>query len=490
MTRNERLRRARLGMRWSQERAAAEAGIARKTYIELETGKRTPHIGTLDLLCQAFHAPPPELGYNDLGQLLVEGTATPADSSVVPGQSNDVILLRREEREAEEEESVSQEAFALLYDDLEFRVQRVIYETLSQRLSSSELRGKLMNVLAERSTIMDLDRRKLLRRLALIPVQTFGLSALGALSSLAPFASEDILTHCAAGIMACEQLSKGIDLHLAYASAQAYLPTLKRITKDYPSQRKSASELVAQATLLLAALSLHVTGSKAAIGYAKQAVHYSEASSNLELVLTALGQLAWIFSSDKQYSKALETAQQAEYLLRQAKDIHPLVQSNTYAVLGAYSAQNGKRAEALTALHVASHMFSIAIPTDGYSYMDYDASEISLTWGLAHARTGHPQEALQAFTEVVDPTTLTTKMPVSERVRVEFLNHMALASVKSPAKDMEQTVRYWVAAVKGAKALHSEQRFSEVVTAYEIMEGVWPSEQRIAALRELIVHWE
>jgi len=231
-------------------------------------------------------------------------------------------------------------------------------------------------------------------------------------------------------------------------------------------------------------------GPKTAISYAEQAVRYSEASSNLELILTSLGQLAWIFSTDKQYHKALEKAQLAEYLLKTTKSsIHPLIQSNTYAVLGAYSAQNGHRDTSLIALDKATQTFHSATPTDELNYVDYDYSEIVLTWGLAHARTGHPEEALNSFSEIIDTTTLQTKLPVSERARVEFLNHMALASVKRSAKDMEETIRYWQMGIQGAKTLRSEQRFSEATTTYEIMDSIWPNDKQVTSLRELVVHW-
>ena len=141
------------------------------------------------------------------------------------------------------------------------------------------------------------------------------------------------------------------------------------------------------------------------------------------------------------------------------------------------------------ALNMATQKFFTATSADEFSYMDYDYSEIALTWGLAHARTGHPDEALNSFAGIVDPVTLTTKMPVSERVRVEFLNHMALASVKSTSKDMEQTVSYWQAGIQGSKTLKSEQRFHEALVVYDVMEGIWPNDKRINSLRELVVHW-
>jgi transcriptional regulator with XRE-family HTH domain len=473
---NEKLRAARQQNHWSQERAAAEIGIDRKTYLRLENGYNYPQPGTLELVCKRFGLSAEDLGFLALSQpdkriVVVTSTLEPAPISVM--QSNGHELFPKEEFEA-------------LCIDLEFRVQCIIYQALSRQLSLHELRRKLASAL-ERSTTMDFERRKLLRHLALLPIQAFGLNMLGGASR--SFAPEDILTHCAAGITACEHLSRGIDLHLAYTAISAYVPTLKSLARN-SLYRKEASELIAQAMLLLAALGLHLEGSKSAIGYAQQAISYSEASGDIELLLTSLGQLAWIFSSDKQYHKALEKAQFAEHLLKNAKGVvHPLVQSNTYAVVGAYSAQNGHRDEALTALNMATQTFFSTTPADEFSYMDYDYSEIALTWGLAHARTGHPEEALNSFAEIVDLTTLATRMPVSERVRVEFLNHMALAAVKSASKDREQTVKYWQAGMEGAKTLQSEQRFSEALTTYEVMEGVWSGDRRITDLRELVVHW-
>jgi len=288
-----------------------------------------------------------------------------------------------------------------LCTDLEFRIQCIIYEALSRRIPLNELRRKLTGeLLEEGNTTMELDRRKLLRHLALLPIQAFGLNLIGRPSlSVAP---KDILIHCSAAITACEQLSKGTDLHLAYTATLTYVPTLKNIVKNDPPNRREASELTAQAMLLLAALSLHLESSKTAIGYAQQAVTYSEASGNLELILTSLGQLAWIFSSDKQYHKALEKAQIAENLMTHAKGVHPLVVSNTYAVLGAYSAQNGYREKALAALDKATQAFLSTTISDDFNFMDFDYAEIQLTWGLAHARTGHQEEALKSFANVDD----------------------------------------------------------------------------------------
>ena len=472
---NHLLREAREMRGWSRQKVATElsrlfpgVAVTEKEVARWERGKRTPSPYYREKLCALFDATADALGFLRKTEATTRSLIASSEL-IVPGQHE---LLPEE----------------FLCTDLEFRVQCMIYEALSRRIRLDDLRRKLANALAtERSMTMDPERRKLLRQLALTPIQALGLSALGASRTIVP---EDTLIHCAAGITACEHLSKGADLHLAYTITRAYIPTLKGIARNSPSHRKTASELTAQAMLLLAALGLHLEGTKAAIGYAEQSVTYSEISGNAELILTSLGQLAWIFSCDKQYQKALEKAQLAEHLLKSTKaPVHPLIQSNTYAVVGAYSAQTGHRDEALTALSKATQTFLSTTPTDELSYADYDYSEIALTWGLAHARTGHPEEALNSFAEVIDPTTLQTKIPVSERARIEFLNHMALALVKSPTKDMEQTIAYWQAGIQGAKVLQSEQRFNEAATAYEIMESIWSGERRITPLRELVAHW-
>lgn len=90
---------------------------------------------------------------------------------------------------------------------------------------------------------------------------------------------------------------------------------------------------------------------------------------------------------------------------------------------------------------------------------------------------------------LIEPEKLTLKIALPERSRIEGLNIMTRALLKSPEKDMEQTLHFWQAAVQGARALRSEQRFHEALINYEIMQSVWSGEKRIASMRDLMVHW-
>lgn len=54
---HEKIKLARLGAGASQVKAAKALGVARQTYVDLETGKTQPRIDTLELMCTLFSVP-------------------------------------------------------------------------------------------------------------------------------------------------------------------------------------------------------------------------------------------------------------------------------------------------------------------------------------------------------------------------------------------------------------------------------------------------
>ena len=58
---NHKLRTARMLKHWSMEMASAKIGVDRVTYSRWERGEQTPHLSTLDLLCQTFEMSHEEL---------------------------------------------------------------------------------------------------------------------------------------------------------------------------------------------------------------------------------------------------------------------------------------------------------------------------------------------------------------------------------------------------------------------------------------------
>lgn len=338
----------------------------------------------------------------------------------------------------------------------------------------------------------DQGRRDALRRIALLPLQALGLGIVGTTLS---WASEDILTHCAAGITACEHLANGLheDMTLAFATLSAYLPTLKAIVQDLLLHRKQAARLTGQAFFLKSLLSLHFEGPQQAALYAEQGINYSKESGSLPLQLILLRRIAWIYACDRQNEKAVEKMLEAQYLLEHASDPLPaFVQSYIYSGVADNQGRHGQMDEALLALRRAHETFSASSSNDLSlnSMMPYDLAHLLLADGLTHYHLGQYDEALASFAQVIDLETLTPKIPVpAERVRFEIINYQALASLKRPEKDMELSTKLWNAGLQGAKALHSEQHLNEALSAYDIMQALWPTEKRISDLRERLRRW-
>jgi predicted RNA binding protein with dsRBD fold (UPF0201 family) len=152
-------------------------------------------------------------------------------------------------------------------------------------------------------------------------------------------------------------------------------------------------------------------------------------------------------------------------------------------------AKNGQ--EATVSLGLAKETF-LAAPSEEPCFVytvDHRASEIVVHDAAAQYYQGKADRALDALSQVIDPETLVTKLPLPERMRIETFNDMARALLKSEHKEMERVIHFWQAAFQGALKLHSEQRLSEVLVTYEIMQSLWPREKRITELRDLIVRW-
>ncbi len=141
----------------------------------------------------------------------------------------------------------------------------------------------------------EISRREALRRLALLPIDVYGLSAVGAALN-GPF--EEMIAHCSAGITACWYLRKGKELQLASTIVSAYIPTLQAMMSKSQTSRlhQATTSLLVQCFVLKATLARHVEGNPAAIVYAKQAVDYSEQADDQTMHVLALRTLASTYS--------------------------------------------------------------------------------------------------------------------------------------------------------------------------------------------------
>jgi tetratricopeptide (TPR) repeat protein len=243
--------------------------------------------------------------------------------------------------------------------------------------------------------------------------------------------------------------------------------------------------------LLQTILGLHLQGLKEAEQYAQEAVTYSKEAQDIPLLLSALDYATWVHFYAKRYQQALHTIEQALPLLKMKSHATPLPSllcGDVYSVRAIMQAKNGQ--EVSDSLSLAKEALSApSADKPCFVGVEFTASGIVLNEAAVQYYQGKLDEALSTFGQVIDPETLGLKMPLPEQMRIEALNDMVRAALKSEHKDMERVIHFWRAALQGALKLHSEQRLSEVLVTYEIIESMWPREKGITELRDLIVRW-
>ncbi len=349
--------------------------------------------------------------------------------------------------------------------------------------SYQEVRDKMAQILSEGITMDTTTRRDIL---------------IGALHGLVglPLATgvlhgsqyEAILRRCTAAIAACYELAKSTeaeDLSRAFEGVSAYLPILDTIAKEVPQFRQEALDLAARSAFLKATLGWHCQGVAEAIQYAKTAKFYSKEAGDICLELNAYTRLVWAYFYSKQDMLAFTTAREAvERLLQyeqdhKARPVSSYIQSRMYSALAVMAAKNGRTTQYLGKAADASLE----------TIMDFTQGALILNDGMTQYYQRKYKQAQDSLEQLIDPITLKAKLDLPERSRIEALNIMTTVSAKAKDRNMEKALHFWVAGIQGAKALRSEQRFTEAVAAYDIMEAAWPDEPRITELRELTQHW-
>jgi transcriptional regulator with XRE-family HTH domain len=483
------LRIVRLRKGWTLEEAAEQLGVGRNTICRWERGLTHPHPTNIVRICQVYGLTAAELE--------LDGSRANAPIALPPPPQ----VPRKPA--SQPREAAMQALGELIEQDLGLRLQCLLYDWLAHRKpgwSLSVLQGRLhreiesyddMNQQDHPNHPLDEGRRQTLRRLALLPLHLLGLGVLVE-EAKRSWPAEEIMTHCAAGITACQHLAKGQheDIVLASSALTAYLPALRKIVKETSLHRQQAARLAGQSLLLKATLAVHSEGPQPAADYAQQALSYAETAEDLPLQLVILQRLTWIASCGRQPGLALNAAFQIQSLLEHpTMSVPSLILSIAYAGTARGLAVNHRQQETMAALSRMKDAFTGArVDDENFIYAEY----VNPTYydGKTLYTLGHFDGAFVALSEVVDPQTQMLKLSVdSERSRIDTINHMTLAALKRPNKDKELIVPLWMAGMQGAKNLRSEQRYEEALTAYGIMEALWSDDAQIRDLRDLMGHW-
>ena len=461
-----RLSAARIEKGWSQEYVASRLSVDRMTVQRWEQNRTTPQPYHLERLCKLFGKTALELG-------LVE------EHLVVAQPAN-------EQEEATDDAYTSFRSAHFL-----LRLWHIIYNWPMNNARYHELQESLILELEDHHRMSrdeSMSRRDALRLLAAMPIEICGLSAVKVVIKR-PI--EEILTQCAAGITACWDLRKGKDLVFIFDAVAKYLPTLKEIARVAPTtQRKAAADLLAQCFLLKASLSWNITTPTDGMRNAQQAETYSKMIEQPLLQVIALRMQAAALCYANQWEQALQTAQQAKYVLDTTPKelIPPIAHSYVYAGLATYQAYHGQKQDALTSLKKAHATFFEQPSTEKVPlWIDHSIGNLLLNDGLAHGHLGLYREAVDSFEQIQADHANDMTIPLG--CRIEALIEQATAEVSrdDQPRDMEKCIALWTQGIEGAKVLQSNQKFSDALMAYAAMRAAWPGEMRIKQLRELTV---
>jgi Predicted transcriptional regulators len=446
---------------WSQTEAADRIGINKATLSRWEQGRSTPSLYNIRLLCDAYQTSSEELGLD--ASHVIETSTLPADNM--------------------------SEIQSFIRSDLTMRLMSLAFGGYRDYQA---LQDKMTTILEEHST-MDkakalITRREALSRLTTLPILALGLTPnianSNALRNITP-----ALQQCAAGVAAARELIKSsetCDLALAYNAVTTYLPTLKGIMRESSSHRKEAANIAAQSARIastIGRLGWHSEGIRQAEEYAQQAVDYAQQADDPAILISSILSQAWAYYYDRRCVDGVNAVARAIPLLKQSgvpKSLAARVLS-TQAVL---LAKQGRKPDSVESLRKAQ---AVAMNDDYYACTDTTLTELLGNTGMALYHVSDHGQALDAFAQLIDPSTLASKRPLSGKGRLEMLNFMALSEIKSPARDMDKVLRFWQAGIEGARTLQSKQRINESLAIYDIMEVAWPGERRVIELKELTI---
>ncbi len=302
------------------------------------------------------------------------------------------------------------------------------------------------------------------------------------------------LAQCAASLEACWELRSSdqvSDRLLACQCATTYLPSLITIAQHASQHRQEALDLATRYTFIQAWVARHFTNLPEAIQLGINAVALSKETGDIPLQLYTYRGLSISYLYARKYPLALATAQQAEALLQQAMQVpgaqpfQAQILGATYGALAWMQAKNGIPSDDALGKAMELDLGDEALP-----FIDFRLATLFLNAGETCYHNGDQAKAMKWLSMRIDPETLMPKIALKSIERIETLNLMTRVSLRAKDRDLEKTVHLWTAGMDGAIALHSERRFNEALSNYELMETVWPEEERIVELRHHIVRWE
>lgn len=470
ITPNERLRRARLGKRWSVTSASRRVGVSTNTFNRWERGLQIPQLATLDQLMKAFEMSAEELGFGFVisPRKGVGGGLAPAQAQISPG----IISLQKGAGDMSEQRCMEkvEEAVPVMALPVQTasRAERPI--NLSYSIESARP-PHVQPAAAAQAEAELLSRRQVIAALIGTPAAVFCARQGDNLSLLR---AEEILTLCASYIPLCWQLYFEGGQAEVERVLPDYIAQLSALARHPSSYQKRAATLLSQAYQLASLLATQHQDYGAAYTAARQGLLYGEIAGDPNLQVASFVRQAMVYFYLKRARPRLQTYQGA---LQLVPSISPLLQGQVYIGLGEVYSKLGQENEARRFLELAYKAFPENVEDDpNYAYTHF--SSASTFEGKMYLNLGRPEQAAQAFARV-DRMLPTEPVPL----RLELIVRQAMATCA--LGELEQTCEYLKAAITIGRDLGSQLRVDESYELYESMLDSWRNEAAVKELEEL-----
>jgi transcriptional regulator with XRE-family HTH domain len=462
---NKKLKAAREHNGWSQKTVAKMVEVRESTYQNWELGVSFPHPENRLRLCKIFRASMEELGLFPSGNDdAPAGTIELADASEYREEQNQYLQSHLTSR------------LLSIVDAGTYTDQRSEFARILEQFDAMNTENQNYDMT---------------RRQAVISLATFPFAPPLNLEKRERVSTSDyelFVKECGASLAACEELAKSSDpddLWLAFRCVCRYLVELEAIGNSASRYRTQALELAAHCALLKTLLGWHCKGNASALIFAQDAIRIARDSGHICLQLSASSKLAWAYLLVDERELALETASEARNLLEKHREQRfPIcIRGGTWSTLSVMQARNGL--DPNRAIKKASEQG----PDNQVQFLlEFTGAHMWKEQGNALYYCGVSNDALKAYTQVIDAKTLEATRPfqgtLTENLRLQIIEGMARASLEGEARNMGNALRYWVAAIEGAKRMKSESKYRKALTVYDDMKLAFPGEKQIHNLRD------
>jgi len=471
---NEKLRIARQEKHWSQDRAAAEIGIDRKTYIRWENGQNYPQPGTLELACKAFGLSAEDLGFTGISSLKGPSRAVinllGAAPQTVPsnGLQDSCTWISLKVAQILHMIGIWSKQQGLCCNEIQAMIDKEIKmldETLYQQQTSEEYR---------------ISRRQALATIAALP--TALLIRGGYLGQTTTVIPEEFLPQCTASITACWHLLQGDGLMTVEQILPKFAPMLTSFTQQASKHQQMAAYLAAQANILQAILAMHRLNIPWREKYCQEAIKCGYLAKENKLTAAALMYLGYTYSfcyRPQRPEQAIQTFLEALSVLGNEDS---LLRSDIAMGLAEAYAQCQDERKALEFITIAQNQFPTYPESDPtFLYAECGLNTLyqwegKMYLGLAeyYPDSGYQQKAWDAIIQSAGTQS------ISERATNETIIYQADAA--RLMGDMRTYVEYVREGAQMAVHLGSQKRFNEAYELYQKTPGKWLGEQQVKAL--------